>query len=133
MNTSTEQKEPSPSPNQSVDDISSKESEEDKAPELSESTKKYTEEIENFIRPEDVTSIKELQRKTFKSVRDSRKRISEFNYRAEEEYKQIYPEFMSHQKMVVEMKQDLEFITKKIRSLKSRMENDPPSVQQPSE
>jgi archaellum component FlaC len=57
-----------------------------------------------------------------KKMKDSKEKLIEFNKISEEKFPKIQKSLEKHNKMIIEMKTDLEFITKTLKQLKLKTE-----------
>eukprot|EP01080_Neovahlkampfia_damariscottae_P002466 gene2466-3176_t len=92
----------------------------EKVEETSSSSKLFYENISQFIDSEDITSMKSRQYETLKNFQESNAKLNNHLIISEQKYEEIYTKYTKHQKLLQNMKTDLEFITKKLREIKSK-------------
>lgn len=79
-----------------------------------------TNEYLNLIQEEDIESMKNMQEEMYVKLKKSNVSLKKFNEETQKKLAGISFDFYGHEKMLTDMKKDLEYITKKIKAIKER-------------
>lgn len=90
---------------------------------LSSSVNKFYEDVLSNVNKEDLKQIDESQNRVSTKLQHSKQSITEFNEKSQETFVKLQREWQAHQKMLHEMRNDLEYITKKLRVMKAKSNN----------
>lgn len=80
----------------------------------------FHDDLASIINPSDMEQLKQHQRQLYLKMKDAREQMTELNDEMTQQDAVRSKDLQRHMQMLREMKQDLEFITRKIRHIKAK-------------
>lgn len=78
----------------------------------------FAQQMQGIVNPQDLEQICTIQDQIGQDVKLANTNLTQFNDFSQQTFAKMQQDFTQHQKMLKEMKQDLDYITKKIRYAK---------------